>query len=532
MTGSNSNSTLNLLMKRWFLLVLLAALILRLVGISSRPLWYDEAFSVLFAEKGPQAMLAGTLGTASTADGQLSTVSAGAASEEHPLLYYTLLWLWMKIFGQAPAAVRALSVLFGLATIALVFALGRTLFEDKTAVLMAALVALAPFQVHYAQEVRMYAALATFITAAGLALWRGMHGGSWLWWLIFAVMAALAQYTHSIAVIYLVLLALTPLLARRWKAALAAGLASLFALFLYLPWLAQLPSQLAKIQAGYWMQPASPGNLVTALLSYVTNLPLPSTWLPAGLFVTLIIVALAAWQTWRAWRDSRHASQSTDGESSCSNVMHGLWLAYLAFAPLLALYLVSQVQPVFVERALLPAGVFFWMWVAWSLMRTNMPRPVMAAALGAVLVGAGMGLIQHTTYMGFPYAPYAALGDSLAQRLDLGEVIVHSNKISMLPSVYTHRDLVQRYVADPDSSGSDTLGIATQHTLGLLADGSIQAAANQAQGVWFIIFDRAEAEYLSAGYTAHPHLEWLNDHYRLLDREQWGDLKVYHYREK
>ena len=64
------------------LLILTLALALRLVGAQSRPIWYDEAFSILFAEKGPAAILSGTL----AADANSS------AAEEHPPAYYFILW--------------------------------------------------------------------------------------------------------------------------------------------------------------------------------------------------------------------------------------------------------------------------------------------------------------------------------------------------------------------------------------------------------------------------------------------------------
>ena len=81
--------------------VLLVALIARLIGIVSRPIWYDEAFAILFAEKGPAAMLKGTL----------APDISGAAADIHPLAYYTMLWGWMKLFGESLLSVRLLSVI-------------------------------------------------------------------------------------------------------------------------------------------------------------------------------------------------------------------------------------------------------------------------------------------------------------------------------------------------------------------------------------------------------------------------------------
>src|SRR5437868_14363765 len=92
-------------MRRWLILVLLLAFGLRLLALSSRTLWYDEAFAVLFSEKGINAMLYGTL-----------TPTGSAAADVHPLLYYTVLDGWMTLFGQSVAAVRLLSVIFGVAT--------------------------------------------------------------------------------------------------------------------------------------------------------------------------------------------------------------------------------------------------------------------------------------------------------------------------------------------------------------------------------------------------------------------------------
>src|SRR5260221_13279110 len=49
-------------------LILLVALLLRLIALGSRTLWYDEAFAVLFSEKGLDAMLYGTLTPAGHSD--------------------------------------------------------------------------------------------------------------------------------------------------------------------------------------------------------------------------------------------------------------------------------------------------------------------------------------------------------------------------------------------------------------------------------------------------------------------------------
>ncbi|MBI5715349.1 MAG: hypothetical protein HZC38_18280, partial [Chloroflexi bacterium] len=77
------------------LLITLLAFSLRVINLNVRPLWYDEAFAVLFAEKGFSAMLYGTL-----------TQVQGAAADVHPIAYYAGLNLWMQLVGQSPFAAR------------------------------------------------------------------------------------------------------------------------------------------------------------------------------------------------------------------------------------------------------------------------------------------------------------------------------------------------------------------------------------------------------------------------------------------
>jgi 4-amino-4-deoxy-L-arabinose transferase-like glycosyltransferase len=489
--------------------ILLLALALRLVAISARPLWYDEAIATLIAEKGPDMILYSTL-----------TSAKGSASNVHPPAYFILLWGWIKMFGNSLIVLRSLSVLFGLGVLALAYGMGELLFDTRLALLSAGLIALSPFHIHYAQEVRMYALLTFFIMVATYALWRGMQEHHWRWWLLFTVCSALAQYTHNLAAFYLILLALIPLIRRDWFSLRSVIVSGLGALVVYLPWLVHLPAQFAKVRTAYWVARPTPARFITTLLSFVINLPLPDSWLPLGLFVTLTITSLGAWQTFRSWRTGHQGVRSA------------LWMAYLAFIPPLFLYFFSLWQPVFIERALLPAGVFFLLWLSWSLARTNLPQSVMWFVLGLMLIGMTMGIFQHVTYRGFPYGPYQALSEYLVSEMTAGDRIVHSNKLTMLPMAYYDRDLPQHYVADVSGSGSDTLALPTQKALGLVADPDIQSAVGNAERIWFVIFSQAIDEYQSEGYLSHPHILWLKDNFDLCRVSSWADIELYFYAQK
>jgi hypothetical protein len=108
-------------------------------------------------------------------------------------------------------------------------------------------------------------------------------------------------------------------------------------------------------------------------------------------------------------------------------------------------------------------------------------------------------------------------------------VILHSNKISAIPAAYVDPGLEQEYLADPPGSGSDTLALATQQVLGLLAEPDAARAVGEAEGVWFVIFPREIEDYVSLGFPEHPALAWLENRYSVERVEEFGELRVYHF---
>jgi len=486
--------------------VLGLALAVRLPGLASRPLWYDEAFAVLFSSKGPAAMLRGTL-----------AVEGGVAADVHPILYYTLLWLWGRLLGTSPLAVRSLSLLLGLGIVGLGFLLAHRLFGRRTAVAAGLLLALSPFQVHYAQETRMYALLALLLLGATLLFWRGLNDGGVWPWLGFGLLAAAAQYTHNLAFTYLLPLSLAPVFLRRWRALAWTGLAGLLALALYSPWMLRLPSQMARVGTAYWISAPGPAELVRTLLVFVCGLPVPAWALPVALTCGVLVLAAGGWAISRGLR-----SREPDAGRA-------LWMAYLAAAPVAVMFLASQWRPVYLDRALLASGAAFTLWLAWVLTRGRLTRPVLWTGRGALVLATLVGLFGFYTYRGFPYAPYADLGAAIGDQRVPGEVILHSNKITALPAIYADPDLDQHYLADPPGSGSDTLARATQDVLGLWADPDVASAVGSATGVWFILFPQEIEDYRSLGLPGHPALTWLEEHFQAAGTQAFGELMVYHF---
>jgi uncharacterized membrane protein len=490
---------------RKVLAILILALAVRLLGVLSRPIWYDEAFSILFSEKGLSAMLYGTL----------APTGIGSA-DIHPLGYYTSLWLWMKLFGGSLVAARSLSILAGLVSVYLIYLIALEWTSDMgTASLSMLFASLAPFQVHYAQEIRMYAFLAMWLLLATYACQRGAREGGWKWWVLFSISAALAEYSHNLAAFYLTALALLPVLQKNRRALGSMILASIGALILYSPWLVQLPAQFTKVQNSYWVARPDISKLFTLLLVYITNTPVPAQFIAAALAAVLVIVIAGIVQT---LRNTRQAQTGT-----------GTWLLFLSFAPALFLFLISQWRPVYIERALLPSGAIFCIWLAWVIRNTNAPEAVQYILLGLLGISSLLGIYEHRTYRDFPYGPFQALDRSLRERVEAQGVIVHSNKLSMLPAMLFDRDLSQSFLGDEPGSSADTLAAATQQVLRIEAETDIESATRDASQVWYVIYARSIAEYKAGGHKTHPDLEYLDAHYRLNAVEDWDGVQVYFY---
>ena len=86
--------------------------------------------------------------------------------EGTPPLYYVLSWFWAQAFGTGEVALRMLPAVLSVATVAVAYAAGRTLIDRRAGLIAAALMALNPLAVWYAQEARAYSLL-MLLTALG-----------------------------------------------------------------------------------------------------------------------------------------------------------------------------------------------------------------------------------------------------------------------------------------------------------------------------------------------------------------------------
>jgi 4-amino-4-deoxy-L-arabinose transferase-like glycosyltransferase len=333
--------------QRRFLLVatgiVLVALALRLHRLGAQDLWLDETLAV---------------------DEATATVARWhrALAENTGPVYFLLLRA-TTLGGIDEARVRALSAVTGALFVAAIIWVGREVFDSRTGLWAGAAAALNPIHVYYSQEARVYALLTLLLTLSAGALWRALATGARRWWAVFVVLATLALYSHLLAALPLAAAAVAMWLwppsaggaARgRSLAVVVSAVVALFGPWLLVklllanpvpgahsidwirlawertpPWLA-LPKTLEVFAIG------SQAGLLPVRLRQLSDLTFP-TWLRVpGLVASFGLVALA----FGPWRDRGLGIPQLRRKKA--------WLALLLSGPLLALWLLSFVKPLYV----------------------------------------------------------------------------------------------------------------------------------------------------------------------------------------
>jgi hypothetical protein len=153
-----------------------------------------------------------------------------------PPMFTSLAWLSAKL-GDPTTLIRLPSVLAGIATIPLVYALAIRSFGRRVALTAATLAALSPFLAFYSVEARAYGLAVALVAASTLSmLIASERARSRGWWIAYGAFSSAAMYTHYTAV-YVLAAQFLWLLWFRPDARRAATLANLAAAAVFLLWL-------------------------------------------------------------------------------------------------------------------------------------------------------------------------------------------------------------------------------------------------------------------------------------------------------
>lgn len=168
-------------------LIIALAAALRFAHLGAKSIWSDEAFSISMATLSWSAFW------------RMITTS-----EANMSLYYFVLRGWVH-FGDSSWWVRSLSALFGVATVPVVYRLGREIFSRRAGLLAAFLVAINLFHIQYSQQARSYSLVVLLVAVSFLSFLECLRQRPRLAWTICYVLStALALYAHFFAALAIV----------------------------------------------------------------------------------------------------------------------------------------------------------------------------------------------------------------------------------------------------------------------------------------------------------------------------------------
>lgn len=340
----------------WLSLILLLALALRLIRLGTHPYWQDEVHNLLQAEQLGKVLLTGDL------------------ASNHPPLPVILVAGWRALGLDANEwTMRMLPVTLGLLGLVAAFLVGRRLFGARTGLVVAFIMAIAPFHVYQSQELKEYILLPFTGALAVLALYEATERNTFRWWALYAVLAAISCYSDLFAGPLLVGVNLWFLMQlrgrgdrlRNWFLANVVG-ALLFVPQLGVMW--RLTRATIIDLTAWWLPPPSLMRLAFYLKTLAFGYSDAKPWFKIALFLFCALALAGGLIAWR--RDRRTA------------LLLFCWFA----VPIALVYGISMVtQSIFLIRSMIPYAVPFYLLIAVAV--TRIPRFGMRAAMLALIAG-------------------------------------------------------------------------------------------------------------------------------------------------
>jgi uncharacterized membrane protein len=346
-------------------LLLSGALLLRLPHLTES-LWYDEIwYTSIFLRS--------------------SRLKDVLFQDVHPPLYAILMWIWTGLFGDSELAVRLPSLIFGLASIPLVFVLARRWFGRKTAWLASGLLAASPVHIWYSHETKNNMLLLLLTLATVYFLQKAWRENRPRHWILFAGSALAALWTNVFAVWVVCALFFWLLLQlfrkdgyRRMRAVILSGVAVSLG---WLPFVWLSLTHMDELKRVY-LRPFTPAQMYSLFLIYLSHgntlrtispyEPLRTIFSqPKALFLLEAFFLLLMGAGIRCWTQGWKAGTRPPGGKDLDSPAKGqMMLSYLLLPPILVMAASLAYRNLYIERSmifLLPpfvilvsCGVMIW----------------------------------------------------------------------------------------------------------------------------------------------------------------------------
>ena len=291
--------------------ILLVGAALRFYGLGIQSLWIDEMW---------------TWHTASRADTLRGLLTTGTLPRDvHPPLYFVMHYFLQKHVGDTEAILRLPSAVAGVASILVIYLLGRRLYSDREGLIAAALMAVLQHPIRYSQEARAYSMLLLFsmlsvyfLIDVVRCLCRGepLRPGSVVGYMISVVVLSYLHYYGLYLAGFQALAASVVLLLRRRRMLPLLWLLLVPVVLVYIPWLGNMLRSLGATH----VHPDPPEPLAfVRWLGFQFSPPWHAKWVAFAVYAWLLGITL-----YNALRKKTPAAARP--AVPCAGVMLLLWL--------------------------------------------------------------------------------------------------------------------------------------------------------------------------------------------------------------
>ncbi len=425
-------------------------------------------------------------------------------------LFSPLLKIWTHLTGTSVYAMRYFALVWGMLSIALAYVLARRLLDERAARLSALLMALSPYMVWYAQEIKMYTWVPMLVLLVLYALDRASAEQQWGWWPVVFIALWTLFYSHILGPLILPVITVWMLLryGRNWHIWLVMSLLLLGLALVFrdkVQWLLQVLQQpretgfpayslrqMLLILLNGWSAGIYQANLMGGHLSTYA----------LAVFGVLALGGIGA----LVWQQQFRTL--------------GMLVAWLSL-PFLALWFVSLRGPIFTDRYLIwTAPAFYYLVSAGLAALREIERALAPVALSLLLLFNTLSLYAQAAYPIKPQFPQAiahlqakrAAGDLLLFQIPYNHHVVR----------YYAPDLLDPWAEAPYTNwplGDDGYQVGPGYV-----DKEMRAITAGHTHVWLV--------YSEVGMWDARELvkAWLDAHGTLLEEKHFQGVSLYHYK--
>ncbi|MDD5281764.1 MAG: glycosyltransferase family 39 protein [Candidatus Omnitrophica bacterium] len=355
---------------------------------------------------------------------------------DHGFIYY-----WKKIAGDSERNLRFSSLIFSLLSIILVYKIGKKYFSEKAACIAVALIAISPFHIYYAQELRPYAAIGFISLVAIYSFIKYLNQRKTSYLCIYIISSIANIYAHFVTITLTCAMVVYLLIGlKRYRRLISRLiLAHVLILALTLPVWIIIANNLKLfllcnldnfriVEYPIWLEKVRPVHVFNTLknMSIGYNLDYSSLTGKIAAIVYFFLFCFGIFK-YRAKAEARI-------------------LAMCFLVPLLLLFMISQIKACYVDRYFFPGAIIYILGAAIGL--SKIKGKLLVFLLAAII---GINIMALKNYYNNLYPDSLGINErfGISEKTDIrplvnylasnyksGDIILHTWKGNVFPLRY------------------------------------------------------------------------------------------------